>query len=56
VHDIKGQVRRITELRDRFGGWDAYVAKNAPMLEGKDRDAVIEMLDVRTDFMASKVR
>ena len=56
VPDIKGQVRRIIDLRDRFGGWDAYVAKNAPLLEGKDRAAIIEMLDVRTDFMASKVR
>lgn len=52
---LRGQVDGIKALRDRSGGWDAFVAARAPALSPTDRTAVAGMLKARTDLLDARV-
>jgi hypothetical protein len=50
---VNPMIDKIVELRDRFGGWDNYVEKNAPMLDPHLQDMVARMLQARTNWLVA---
>ncbi len=50
---VNPMIDKIVELRDRFGGWDNYVEKNAPMLDPYLQDMVARMLQARTNWLVA---
>jgi NAD:arginine ADP-ribosyltransferase len=53
--DVIAQIGKIAKLRDESGGWQKYVERNAPGLEGADKKQIVDMLDVRTRLLEEKV-
>lgn len=56
VPNFRGTVGHIVALQDRAGGWAHYVGQHAPLFSLKDAQTVVEMLEVRTDFLVGKAR
>lgn len=49
VPNFREQVENIVALRQRYGGWDDFVTKVDPLLTGDDREAIVGMLEARTE-------
>lgn len=47
--DFHQQVSAILDLESEWGGWGKFVDAKAPGLNVKDRDAIVEMLNYRSD-------
>lgn len=52
--EVKRQIDDIVKLRERVGGWKNYVEQYAPALNQKDKDAIINMLEKRTELLKGK--
>jgi hypothetical protein len=55
IASIEAQIRAVLDLRDRSGGWAAFVARHVPGLVGVDRTAIVEMLEARSAALESKL-
>jgi phage-related protein (TIGR01555 family) len=46
--DFHAQLEKISDLVEKFGGWESYVRKAAPSLRGSDFNRTVKMLEDRT--------
>lgn len=51
IGELKTQHAAILKLREKFGGWEKFVAKLAPKLNAADRATIIGMLEARTTLL-----
>jgi SPP1 gp7 family putative phage head morphogenesis protein len=53
--ELRSQVAAVKALRDKHGGWDAYVDKIAGEMKGVDKSQVVKMLDSRTKLLDERI-
>lgn len=52
--DLIKQIQTIQKLEKKVGGWGKYVDTHAPGLTKADRDAVVGMLESRSELLSAK--